>query len=97
MHSCRYYNTASEYTLVLTVPLLTEPPQIPLDHPKQPPLPLSDISCGGWEMSDQPGRYHFLWGVSQQGQVSVADPPQILLLCFLCLNSPAYKLILHTH
>uniref|UniRef100_A0A673WSF0 Tectonin beta-propeller repeat-containing protein 1 n=1 Tax=Salmo trutta TaxID=8032 RepID=A0A673WSF0_SALTR len=43
--------------------------KIPLDHPKQPPLPLSDISCGGWEMSDQPGRYHFLWGVSQQGQV----------------------------
>ncbi|CAB1342371.1 unnamed protein product [Coregonus sp. 'balchen'] len=42
---------------------------IPLDHPKRPPLPLSDISCGGWEMSDQPGRYHFLWGVSQQGQV----------------------------
>uniref|UniRef100_A0A8C7MWV6 Tectonin beta-propeller repeat-containing protein 1 n=1 Tax=Oncorhynchus kisutch TaxID=8019 RepID=A0A8C7MWV6_ONCKI len=43
--------------------------KIPLDHPKQPPLPLSDVSCGGWEMSDQPGRYHFLWGVSQQGQV----------------------------
>ncbi|XP_062308052.1 tectonin beta-propeller repeat-containing protein 1 isoform X2 [Osmerus eperlanus] len=43
--------------------------KIPLDHPKRPPLPLSDISCGGWEMSDQPGRHHFLWGVSQQGQV----------------------------
>uniref|UniRef100_A0A4W5NFR7 Tectonin beta-propeller repeat-containing protein 1 n=1 Tax=Hucho hucho TaxID=62062 RepID=A0A4W5NFR7_9TELE len=43
--------------------------KIPLDHLKQPPLPLSDVSCGGWEMSDQPGRYHFLWGVSQQGQV----------------------------
>ena len=44
--------------------------QIPLDHPRKPPLPLCDISCGGWEMSDQSGRYPYLWGVSQQGQVS---------------------------
>ncbi|KAL0993124.1 hypothetical protein UPYG_G00103560 [Umbra pygmaea] len=43
--------------------------KIPLDHPKKPPLPLCDISCGGWEMSEKPGQYHFLWGVSQQGQV----------------------------
>ncbi|XP_029913953.1 tectonin beta-propeller repeat-containing protein 1 isoform X2 [Myripristis murdjan] len=43
--------------------------KIPLDHPKKPPLPLCDISCGGWEMSDQSGRYPYLWGVSQQGQV----------------------------
>uniref|UniRef100_A0A665W034 Tectonin beta-propeller repeat-containing protein 1 n=1 Tax=Echeneis naucrates TaxID=173247 RepID=A0A665W034_ECHNA len=43
--------------------------KIPLDNPKKPPLPLSDISCGGWEMSDQSGRYPYLWGVSQQGQV----------------------------
>lgn len=44
--------------------------QIPLENPKKPPLPLCDISCGGWEMSDQSGRYPYLWGVSQQGQVS---------------------------
>lgn len=43
--------------------------KIPLDNPKKPPLPLCDISCGGWEMSDQSGRYPYLWGVSQQGQV----------------------------
>uniref|UniRef100_A0A7N8Y6C4 Tectonin beta-propeller repeat-containing protein 1 n=1 Tax=Mastacembelus armatus TaxID=205130 RepID=A0A7N8Y6C4_9TELE len=43
--------------------------KIPLDSPRKPPLPLCDISCGGWEMSDQSGRYPFLWGVSQQGQV----------------------------
>ncbi|XP_056143993.1 tectonin beta-propeller repeat-containing protein 1 [Lampris incognitus] len=43
--------------------------KIPLDHPGRPPLPLCDISCGGWEMSDQSGRYPYLWGVSQQGQV----------------------------
>uniref|UniRef100_A0A6Q2XQ74 Tectonin beta-propeller repeat-containing protein 1 n=1 Tax=Esox lucius TaxID=8010 RepID=A0A6Q2XQ74_ESOLU len=29
--------------------------KIPLDHPKRPPIPLCDISCGGWEMSEQPG------------------------------------------
>ncbi|XP_077388512.1 tectonin beta-propeller repeat-containing protein 1 isoform X2 [Festucalex cinctus] len=43
--------------------------KIPLDHPRKPPLPLSDISCGGWEMSDESGRYPYLWAVSQQGQV----------------------------
>uniref|UniRef100_A0A4W6DWS0 Tectonin beta-propeller repeat-containing protein 1 n=1 Tax=Lates calcarifer TaxID=8187 RepID=A0A4W6DWS0_LATCA len=43
--------------------------KIPLDNPRKPPLPLCDISCGGWEMSDQSGRYPYLWGVSQQGQV----------------------------
>uniref|UniRef100_UPI003AAC6F0C tectonin beta-propeller repeat-containing protein 1 n=1 Tax=Centroberyx gerrardi TaxID=166262 RepID=UPI003AAC6F0C len=43
--------------------------KIPLDPPRKPPLPLCDISCGGWEMSDQSGRYPYLWGVSQQGQV----------------------------
>ncbi|KAM4597892.1 tectonin beta-propeller repeat-containing protein 1 [Polymixia lowei] len=43
--------------------------KIPLDQPKRPPLPLCDISCGGWEMSDQSGRYPYLWAVSQQGQV----------------------------
>ncbi|KAM9745169.1 tectonin beta-propeller repeat-containing protein 1 [Menidia menidia] len=43
--------------------------KIPLDNPKKTPLPLCDISCGGWEMSDQSGRYPYLWGVSQQGQV----------------------------
>ncbi|XP_029692376.1 tectonin beta-propeller repeat-containing protein 1 isoform X1 [Takifugu rubripes] len=43
--------------------------KIPLDNPKKPLLPLCDISCGGWEMSDQSGRYPYLWGVSQQGQV----------------------------
>uniref|UniRef100_A0A8C4GIV1 Tectonin beta-propeller repeat-containing protein 1 n=1 Tax=Dicentrarchus labrax TaxID=13489 RepID=A0A8C4GIV1_DICLA len=43
--------------------------KIPLDNPRKPPLPLSDISCGGWEMSDQSGRYPYLWGVSQQGEV----------------------------
>lgn len=44
--------------------------QIPLDNPRKPPLPLCDISCGGWEMSDQSGRYPYLWGVTQQGQVN---------------------------
>ncbi|XP_049416326.1 tectonin beta-propeller repeat-containing protein 1 [Epinephelus fuscoguttatus] len=43
--------------------------KIPLDSPRKPPLPLCDISCGGWEMSDQSGRYPYLWGVTQQGQV----------------------------
>ncbi|XP_030592180.1 tectonin beta-propeller repeat-containing protein 1 [Archocentrus centrarchus] len=43
--------------------------KIPLDNPRKPPLPLCDISCGGWEMSDQSGKYPYLWGVSQQGQV----------------------------
>ncbi|KAM6913664.1 tectonin beta-propeller repeat-containing protein 1 isoform 2-T2 [Lycodopsis pacificus] len=43
--------------------------KIPLDYPRKPPLPLCDISCGGWEMSDQSGRYPNLWGVSQQGEV----------------------------
>uniref|UniRef100_A0A8C3ARJ0 Tectonin beta-propeller repeat-containing protein 1 n=1 Tax=Cyclopterus lumpus TaxID=8103 RepID=A0A8C3ARJ0_CYCLU len=43
--------------------------KIPLDYPRKPPLPLCDISCGGWEMSDQSGRYPYLWGVSQQGEV----------------------------
>ncbi|KAJ3600361.1 hypothetical protein NHX12_031346 [Muraenolepis orangiensis] len=43
--------------------------KIPLDQPQKAPLPLCDISCGGWEMSDQSGRYPYLWGVSQQGQV----------------------------
>uniref|UniRef100_A0A3P8RHH5 Tectonin beta-propeller repeat-containing protein 1 n=1 Tax=Astatotilapia calliptera TaxID=8154 RepID=A0A3P8RHH5_ASTCA len=43
--------------------------KIPLDNPRKPPLPLCDISCGGWEMSDQSGRYPYLWSVSQQGQV----------------------------
>uniref|UniRef100_A0A672Z5P9 Tectonin beta-propeller repeat-containing protein 1 n=1 Tax=Sphaeramia orbicularis TaxID=375764 RepID=A0A672Z5P9_9TELE len=43
--------------------------KIPLDSPRKPPLPLCDISCGGWEMSDHSGRYPYLWGVSQQGQV----------------------------
>lgn len=45
-------------------------PQIPLDSPRKPLLPLCDISCGGWQMSDQSGRYPYLWGVSQQGEVS---------------------------
>lgn len=48
--------------------------QIPLDNPRKPPLPLCDLSCGGWEMSDQSGRYPYLWGVSQQGQVSHQQP-----------------------
>uniref|UniRef100_A0A3P9L6E1 Tectonin beta-propeller repeat-containing protein 1 n=1 Tax=Oryzias latipes TaxID=8090 RepID=A0A3P9L6E1_ORYLA len=43
--------------------------KIPLENPRKPPLPLCDISCGGWEMSDQSGRYPYLWGVTQQGQV----------------------------
>ncbi|XP_061604739.1 tectonin beta-propeller repeat-containing protein 1 [Phyllopteryx taeniolatus] len=43
--------------------------KIPLDHPRKPPLPLCDLSCGGWEMSDESGRYPYLWAVSQQGQV----------------------------
>ncbi|KAL6102846.1 tecpr1 [Pungitius sinensis] len=43
--------------------------KIPLDNPRKPLLPLCDISCGGWEMSDQSGRYPYLWGVSQQGEV----------------------------
>ncbi|XP_041828608.1 tectonin beta-propeller repeat-containing protein 1 isoform X1 [Melanotaenia boesemani] len=43
--------------------------KIPLDNLRKTPLPLCDISCGGWEMSDQSGRYPYLWGVSQQGQV----------------------------
>ncbi|XP_075994938.1 tectonin beta-propeller repeat-containing protein 1 isoform X2 [Genypterus blacodes] len=43
--------------------------KIPLDNPRKPPLPLCDISCGGWELSDQSGRYPYLWGVTQQGQV----------------------------
>ncbi|XP_034046238.1 tectonin beta-propeller repeat-containing protein 1 isoform X2 [Thalassophryne amazonica] len=43
--------------------------KIPLDNPRKPPLPLCDISCGGWELSDSSGRYPYLWGVSQQGQV----------------------------
>lgn len=43
--------------------------KIPLENPRKPPLPLCDISCGGWEMSDQSGRYPYLWAVSQQGQV----------------------------
>uniref|UniRef100_H3D323 Tectonin beta-propeller repeat-containing protein 1 n=1 Tax=Tetraodon nigroviridis TaxID=99883 RepID=H3D323_TETNG len=43
--------------------------KIPLDNPRKAPLPLCDISCGGWEMSDQSGKYPYLWGVSQQGQV----------------------------
>ncbi|XP_020793345.2 tectonin beta-propeller repeat-containing protein 1 [Boleophthalmus pectinirostris] len=43
--------------------------KIPLENPRKNPLPLCDISCGGWEMSDQSGRYPYLWGVSQQGQV----------------------------
>lgn len=43
--------------------------KIPLDNPRKPPLPLCDISCGGWEMSDHSGRYPYLWGVTQQGQV----------------------------
>jgi len=51
--------------------------QIPLDNPKKTPLPLCDISCGGWEMSDQSGRYPYLWGVSQQGQVSLLDHPLV--------------------
>uniref|UniRef100_A0A7N6AVC0 Tectonin beta-propeller repeat-containing protein 1 n=1 Tax=Anabas testudineus TaxID=64144 RepID=A0A7N6AVC0_ANATE len=48
--------------------------KIPLDNPRKPPLPLCDISCGGWEMSDQSGRYPYLWGVSQQGQVKHGLP-----------------------
>ncbi|XP_033998258.1 tectonin beta-propeller repeat-containing protein 1 isoform X3 [Trematomus bernacchii] len=43
--------------------------KIPLDNPRKPPLPLCDISCGGWELSDQSGKYPYLWGVSQQGEV----------------------------
>ncbi|KAM8844684.1 tectonin beta-propeller repeat-containing protein 1 isoform 1-T2 [Spinachia spinachia] len=43
--------------------------KIPHDDPRKPLLPLCDISCGGWEMSDQSGRYPYLWGVSQQGEV----------------------------
>ncbi|XP_077590084.1 tectonin beta-propeller repeat-containing protein 1 [Stigmatopora nigra] len=43
--------------------------KIPLDQSRKPPLPLCDISCGGWEMSDESGRYPYLWAVSQQGQV----------------------------
>nr|XP_061830301.1 tectonin beta-propeller repeat-containing protein 1-like isoform X3 [Nerophis lumbriciformis] len=43
--------------------------KIPMDHPWKAPLPLCDISCGGWEMSDESGRYPYLWAVSQQGQV----------------------------
>uniref|UniRef100_A0A3Q3VZQ2 Peroxin/Ferlin domain-containing protein n=1 Tax=Mola mola TaxID=94237 RepID=A0A3Q3VZQ2_MOLML len=41
----------------------------PSSQRMKPLLPLCDISCGGWEMSDQSGRYPYLWGVSQQGQV----------------------------
>ncbi|KAK7940301.1 hypothetical protein WMY93_003627 [Mugilogobius chulae] len=43
--------------------------KIPLENIRKTPLPLCDICCGGWEMSDQSGRYPYLWGVSQQGQV----------------------------
>ncbi|XP_061160008.1 tectonin beta-propeller repeat-containing protein 1 isoform X1 [Syngnathus typhle] len=47
--------------------------KIPSAHPGKPPLPLCDISCGGWEMSDESGRYPQLWAVSQQGQVWFRD------------------------
>lgn len=62
--------------------------QIPLENPRKPPLPLCDISCGGWEMSDQSGRYPYLWGVTQQGQVSLLDWLWVLLWCILCFNKP---------
>lgn len=58
------------------VSFLPVAPQIPLDPSQKAPLPLCDISCGGWEMSDQSGRYPCLWGVSQQGQVRTASLAQ---------------------
>lgn len=43
--------------------------QVPLDRGRPPPEPFTDISCGGWDMSDSPEKHIYLWAVSQQGKV----------------------------
>lgn len=42
--------------------------QIP-SQPMSLPDPFSDISCGGWEISEEPGGRLSLWVVSLQGKV----------------------------
>ncbi|KAG9264374.1 tectonin beta-propeller repeat-containing protein 1-like [Astyanax mexicanus] len=43
--------------------------KVPLDRGQPPPEPFTDITCGGWEISDSPEKHICLWAVSQQGKV----------------------------
>uniref|UniRef100_A0A8C1ZHY8 Tectonin beta-propeller repeat containing 1b n=1 Tax=Cyprinus carpio TaxID=7962 RepID=A0A8C1ZHY8_CYPCA len=43
--------------------------KVPLDRARPPPEPFTDISCGGWDMSDSPEKHIYLWAVSQQGKL----------------------------
>ncbi|XP_073712934.1 tectonin beta-propeller repeat-containing protein 1 isoform X1 [Misgurnus anguillicaudatus] len=43
--------------------------KVPVDKARPPPEPFTDISCGGWDMSDSPEKHIYLWAVSQQGKV----------------------------
>uniref|UniRef100_A0AAR2K8A1 Peroxin/Ferlin domain-containing protein n=1 Tax=Pygocentrus nattereri TaxID=42514 RepID=A0AAR2K8A1_PYGNA len=43
--------------------------KVPLDRGQPPPEPFTDISCGGWDISDSPEKRICLWAVSQQGKV----------------------------
>uniref|UniRef100_A0A9J8AJG4 Tectonin beta-propeller repeat containing 1 n=1 Tax=Cyprinus carpio carpio TaxID=630221 RepID=A0A9J8AJG4_CYPCA len=43
--------------------------KLPLDRARPPPEPYTDISCGGWDMSDSPEKHISLWAVSQQGML----------------------------
>ncbi|KAK2915914.1 hypothetical protein Q8A67_000288 [Cirrhinus molitorella] len=43
--------------------------KVPLDRGRPPPEPFTDISCGGWDMSDSPEKHIYLWAVSQQGKL----------------------------
>uniref|UniRef100_A0A4W4EAH0 Peroxin/Ferlin domain-containing protein n=1 Tax=Electrophorus electricus TaxID=8005 RepID=A0A4W4EAH0_ELEEL len=43
--------------------------KVPLGKGRPTPEHFSDISCGGWEMSDSPKKPISVWAVSQQGKV----------------------------
>lgn len=48
------------------------------------PDPFSDISCGGWEISDEPRGRMSLWAVSLQGKVHTHTHMQRTHLSFRC-------------
>lgn len=45
--------------------------QIPLEQTGSLPDPFNDISCGGWEITEEPRGRISLWAVSLQGRVCI--------------------------
>lgn len=61
-------------------------PQIPSQQTTLPD-PFSDISCGGWEVSEEPRGHLSLWAVSLQGKVA-----QFIFVQFIVVFIQMYKM-----